>query len=55
MRELSWLLRLGIPVQATEIAQRLSVGHQVLSRESQLLLILQQKAKDHQAEEDPIG
>ena len=55
MRELSWLLRLGIPVQATEIAQRLRKGHEVLSRETQLLLILEQKAKDHQAEEDPIG
>ena len=55
MRELSWLLRLGIPVQATEVAQRLSVCHEVLSRESQLLLILEQKSKDHQAQEDPIG
>ena len=55
MRELSWLLRLGIPVKASEIAQGLSKGPHVLSRFTQLLLILQQKAKDHEAEEDQIG
>ena len=55
MRELSWLLRLGIPVKGTEIAQGLRKGHHVLSRETQLLLILEQKAEDHEAEEDPIG
>ena len=49
MRELSWLLSLGVPLKATQIAEGITEGHKVLSHKTELLLILHEKAKDDDA------
>ena len=55
MRELSWLLCLGVPLKATQIAEGITEGHKVLSHKTELLLILHEKAKDDDAQADDIG